>query len=64
MENLKDFDFESKIEDMVYEFGGVQDSEAICNIIIDKRRVQVTISLIDEDESDFSEYEGIPTIEL
>lgn len=62
MKDLKEFNFESKVLEMVDGFMGCQDSEAICNLNISGRTVQVMISLVDEDESDFSDYEGVPII--
>jgi len=64
MENLKEFDFERKVTEMVSDFQGYKDTEAICNINLNGRTVQVIIVLVDEDESDFSDYSGIPTVVL
>lgn len=61
MKYLKDFDFESEVNEMVDEFGGYQDTNAVCNLKVGDRTIQVVISLIDSEDSDFIDYEGIPT---
>jgi len=64
MTNLKEINLEAEVREMANEFCGYQDTNAICNIIIDGRTVQVSIVLTDEDESDFNEYVGIPLFVL
>lgn len=64
MGNLKEINLESEVREMAIEFGGYQDTNAICNIKIDGRIVQVSIILTDQDESDFNEYVGIPLVVL
>jgi len=64
MENLKEINLESEVREMANEFGGYQDTNAICNIKIDGKIVQVSIVLTDQDESDFNEYVGIPLVVL
>lgn len=61
---LSDFNFEKEVLEMVDEFGGYNDSNAICNLKLGGRNVQVSISLIDQDDSDFNEWDGVPEIKL
>jgi len=64
MKDLKEFDFQQKVLEMTSEFGGYEDSVAICNFEFNGEKVQVRISLVCASEDNYSDYEGIPTIEL
>lgn len=61
---LRDFNFEKEVLEMVDEFCGYNDTNAICNLKLGGRNIQVSISLIDQDDSAFNNYDGVPEIKL
>lgn len=64
MKSINEFNFQSKVTEMADDFYGFKDSEAICNLVIDGIIVQVSITLTAKDEDGFSDYEGIPLVDL
>lgn len=64
MKSLKEVNFEEAVLEMVDNFMGIDDKDSICNIQIDGRTVQVQLRLIDEDESDFNDFHGIPLVKI
>lgn len=61
---LKDFNLESETEQILEEFEGFKDSKALFNIKDRGRILQFQLVLIDENEPDFIDWEGVPTIKL
>lgn len=62
MQKLSDLNFEEKVNEMLEDFQGILDTDSICNIKDGSKIIQVQITLVDSEESDFNDYPGIPTI--
>ena len=59
-----DFDFNNSVKDMVLEFGGYQDSKAVCNLIVGGITVQVVLSIVANSEELFNKFKGVEYVKI
>jgi len=58
--DLKKYNLEEKITEMIEDFGGSNDGEAFINITDEHGKMQFRLNLVEEDDSDFNDWDGVP----